>query len=377
MIKVLFFKLILFIPPIFLWAESFSFPFMAYTEGHADIGFRIVDDILEVYWKNDNMLVDGVLHEAAPNQPVPFSASEVRALGVFDAETPPLPRPSGSQWDFLGVGPGEDIYILPASGVPNTLPYLGFSTEHPSVSDYKHDDAFKITLLSMTGPKEGVFNLYTRFNSIYLTATTTTASGTRVYNVGDHQHYSWSFSKPGTYDLTFLFEIRSEPNQNNERTVLHSVEETIRFQITEGGGYDNYDHWRRTLFSPADILDETISGPNADAGAVIGQTLGFTNAQRFAFGNNPNVELTLIEIDNEWYPAVELNLRKDTGDLETFPETATDLIVGEWTDEDFTLVESERIHHDPGLERRVYRLNTPATPGPRFFRAGATIESED
>lgn len=348
--------------PGILQAESPLFPYRAYTDAHVDIGFRIMEGQLECYWKNESATVDG--HPTAED----FSAHEIRALGIFDANTPPLIRPAGYQWDFFGVAAGEPIYILPSGGVPDTLPYLGFSTENTTVGVY---DDFRITFVSMVAPEEGVFSLYTG-STISMNSLLVDGNGQLLHDHieiegGDHEHYNWAFSQLGTYDLTFRFEIL-----DTSPPLL--TYQTIRFQITDGGGYDDYEHWRRTHFTPADILDDTISGPDADAGAAIGQMLGFTNAQRFAFGNNPDVELTWIEIDDVIYPAVELYLRKDTGRLDTFPQTATDLILGNWTADDLIFVDSERIHHDPGLERRIYRLSTPSGPGPRFFRAGAELE---
>ncbi|MCC5845044.1 MAG: choice-of-anchor M domain-containing protein [Verrucomicrobia bacterium] len=349
--------------PAFVQAESFDY--RAYTDQHMDIGPKLENGVLSGYWKNDFAVIEGVIDLTAE-----FEAHELRAVGIFDSDTPPYIRNSGSQWNFLGVGAGEPFYAFPSGGIPDTLPYLGFSTEHPSVGAYED---FRITLTAMTGPQGGVFSLYTGASNVFMN-TLNGISPEEDYidlQVGDHAHYNWAFSLPGTYDLTFLFEVFDAMG-----TLSHSGSDTFRFHITTGGGYDNYEHWRRTHFHPDDFEDDAISGSEADAGLAVGLPKHFTNAQRFAFGNNPTVEFTEVEIDSVLYPAVRLTLRKDTGGLNTFPEVATDLL-GSWSD-DLTEVESERkrIRHDPGLERRLYRLNTPPADGPLFFRAGAEIVSE-
>lgn len=365
-------KLILLLPwillilPGFLQAESFVFPYRPYTSDHMDIGFKLVHDpeedalVLRGIWLNDSATVEGVIN----SQPL-FLASELRALGVFDDPALLIQRPASVAWDFIGVQAGERFYNLP-SNVNPLLPFLGFSTEHPSLSTFS---TLRITLVNMQGPSGGHFSLHTGPTNVTMQTweTFTFPAGTLEMEPGDHFHFNWSFSKPGTYDLTFLFEILEGD------TVLHSGTDTFRFQITEGEGYANYEHWRRTHFHPGDVNNDAISGPEADAGAVIGRTLGFTNARRFAFGNAPSVNFRQVEINSVLYPAVEMPLRQNTGGLNTFPETATNLLTGDWTALGLTEVESERVsfRHDPGLERRLYRLNTPAVPGPRFFRATA------
>lgn len=354
-------SLLLILPAL---SQAEFFDYRAYTDQHMDIGPRIQEGLLVGYWKNDSATIEGVINTAED-----FEAHELRALGIFDAETPPLIRPAGTQWDFLGMEAGEPIYILPSGGVPNTLPYLGISTEHPSVEAYED---FRITLTAMTGPANAVFSLYTSASNILMNTRNGISPSEDFIELegGGHEHYNWAFSHPGTYDLMFLFEILDGDS------VIHSGTDRFRFQITEGDGYDNYAHWRRTHFSPDDFQDDTLSGPDADAGLAIGQPKHFTNAQRFAFGNDPTVEFTQVEVDSVLYPAVWLTLRKDTGGLDTFPEFTTSLL-GTWSD-DLTEVESERqrIRHDPGLERRLYRLHTPPAPGPLFFRAGAGISEE-
>lgn len=360
--------LLLVVPPGFLLAEPFDY--RAYTQGHVDIGVRVQDGGVSGYWKNDGATVDGEtflfgLHDEFVPE---FNAHEIRALGVFDAATPPLTRPAASQWDFLGVDAGEPIYILPEGGVPNTLPYLGFSTEHPSVAAF---DEVKITLIAMTGPVHAVVSVFATSANVPFNTLGGFPAGTLEIDTQDHLHYNWAFTHIGTYDLTFRFDILAGSQ------IVHTGVDTFRFQITDGGGFDDYDHWRRTHFRPGDIEDDDISGPDVDAGVAIGTTKGFTNAQRYAFGNDPYVELTTVEHNGQPWPAIRLPMRVGMQDLETGPEQSDSLTNGAWENTSFILEQTDFIFHDPGLEIRTYRIEEIPS-GSSFFRAGAWVpESAD
>lgn len=345
---------------IYLWvlipltALSFDgFGFLPYTSEHMDVGVRIVDGELVGYWKNDFAVVNGVI--TAPD----FPAAGLRALGVFDAETLPMNRPAPSAWDFLGVAAGEPIYILPSGGVPNTLPYLGLSTEDPSLSPLGADE-YRFTLVDMTGPENGVFSLFAGSANVPMNTLNGFPAGSILIEAGDHLHYNWGFSHPGTYDLYFQFEALSGT------TVIATGSDTFRFQITDGGGFDDYEHWRRTVFTPEQIADESISGPNATP-----LNDGVSNMQRFAFGDEARFEWIWIEEDGDLSLELRSFMRHDSG-MEFSAQYATQLVPPDWDDVDITLEETERVFHDPGMERRTYRINPPDAPA-SFFRLRSQV----
>jgi surface-anchored protein len=330
-------------------AQLFS-GYQPYTDGHMDIGMRVVEGELVGFWKNDSATVAGGM--TFGNYP----ANGLRALGVFDADTPPLLRPAGSQWDFLGVAAGAPIYILPSGGMPATVPYLGLSTEDVSLSPLGVDEV-RLTLLDMAGPAGGVFSLFTSSANRPMNTTNGFPAGALVMELGDHLHFNWGFSHPGTYDLTFQFEAMSGAS------VVLSGTDVFRFQITDGGGFAGYEQWRETVFSPAEIADAAVSGP-----AAMPLADGVTNLQRFLFGAGARAEWVWVEFGDQVYPGIEFLMRTDTG-MEVAVEFATQLDAPDWRAEDLVLAESERIFHDPGMERRVYRLvATGSATG--FFRFG-------
>lgn len=355
MVKLSCFLICLLLLPGWLRAEVFHF--RAYTEGHMDIGPRIMDGQLVGFWKNVDAIVDG---DHATGD---FAAEGIRALGIFDSLTPAPLRPAGAQWDFLGVAADEPVYILPSSGIPATLPYLGFTTEHPSVG---HFEEFNLILESVTGPPGFTFALYTSSSNVTMHSDRPPHENILTLEPGEHEHFNWAFSSPGTYDLTFRFEALT----GGEVQLVGT--DTFRFQITDGGTFEDYAHWRRTHFRPGDIDNDDISGPDVDAGVAIGITKGFTNAQRYAFGNDPFVELTTVEHNGQPWPAIRLPMRVGMGDLETGPEQSDSLTEGTWENTNFVVDQTDRVFHDPGLEIRTYRIEEIPS-GPSFFRAGAWV----
>lgn len=318
--------------------SSWGGDYLPYTDGHMDIGVRLIEGEPAGYWKNDSATVNGQI--SADDYP----AAGLRALGVFDANTPPDMRPAGEQWDFFGVEANEPIYRLPSSGFPDTLPYLGFSAEHPSVSDF---DEFRITLIDMVGPTNAVFSLYAfSANNPVIRMNTLDGypAGSAIMEIDDHLHFNWAFSHTGVYDLTFLLELLDDGGN-----VALSGEDVFRFHITDGSGYANYGAWRRAMFSLADIEDEEVSGMNVVA------PNGITNAQRYGMGPAPTVEFVWIPHNEQFYPGMRFRGRASAEDIDVIAESAASLMGELWTDESFIMTDSESVFHDPGLAIQTYR----------------------
>lgn len=332
--------------------------FRSYTAGHMDIEVRVVDGELVGYWKNDgSAVIDGAMSLSS------YPAAGARALGVFDAATPAPPRPANSDWAFLGMAAGEPVYRLPSGGVPATLPYLGFGTEHPSLAQLGAD-SFRFTLVNMTGPEDGVFSLYRSSTDVPMNTMDGFPAGSITLGIGGHEHYNWGFSRLGTYDLYFEVEAL------DGATVITNMTDMFRFQITDGGGFDSYDHWRRTIFTPEQIEDDEISGPNATP-----LDDGIQNIQRYAFGMEPRIDFVWIEEDDELVPGVVTHQRHQSGEISPTLGFATSLEPSNWEEADLTLVETESIFHDPGMEIRTYRVETTNAPM-GFLRLQSMWETE-
>lgn len=168
-----------------------------YTEGHMDVAMSYNGTSFVGWWKNDGATVNGTVTFGD------YLAPQIRAVAVFDEVTPPPIRPAGAQWDFLGVAAGEPVYILPSSGIPSTVPYLGFSTELPSVAVFEE---ITISLTGFSGPSGSTFALYSSSSNIPMQFFQGNILGAMLtLEPGNHEHFNWSFSHPGSYTLTFTF----------------------------------------------------------------------------------------------------------------------------------------------------------------------------
>jgi hypothetical protein len=200
-----------------------------YTTGHTDITPDVVElepgvFTLRGVWKNDGAFQGGVF--------VPAAA--VVAVGIFDPASttpnvvaPPSYRPASNDWDFLGVAAGDPLYILPASGEPRSVPYVGWGTQNGTLDGHGFDRV-RITLTGMTGPAGGNFSLFTTSaNRPIYTYGVSTPFGSVTLPLEEHHHYSMAFTQPGVYDLTLLFEGLNGATG----PVIMTGSDTYRFEI--------------------------------------------------------------------------------------------------------------------------------------------------
>lgn len=149
---------------------------------------------------------------------------------------------------MLGINAGDQIWVMGGNGVG---PYLGFSGEGLEESDWIHTFTHPewpepieaaVVHLELTGwtmPEGAEFGLY---STVGLTSTWgNRASGDVIFStydpgftldnnrlsvaIGDHTHYAFGFTKPGTYELELTFS-----SVYNGNTPV-STTETFSFQI--------------------------------------------------------------------------------------------------------------------------------------------------
>ncbi|HVK10038.1 MAG TPA: choice-of-anchor M domain-containing protein [Gemmataceae bacterium] len=112
------------------------------------------------------------------------------------------PRPAAAEYDFLGVGPGEDYYRLPAIQNPELL-YLGFGTEEIAPGTFV-GGTLTIRLKAVNGP--GELSLWrpteTDAGVVWSTRDGITEADQFDLLEGAHKHYNWGFSAKGRYEVT-------------------------------------------------------------------------------------------------------------------------------------------------------------------------------
>jgi surface-anchored protein len=164
---------------------------LALTEEHVDVALAYpatTPSGWRLYWNNKD---NGQEHDSA----------SAFARGGAQAQ---ISRPVGSTWDFTGVAAGQPLFVLPQSQNPS-LPFLGIGAEGVAASTFVGPINLRLTAVS--GP--GAFSLFQTdvfggLTPFMASADGITAADTLSVSAGSHVHYAWSFTQPGTYDLTFV-----------------------------------------------------------------------------------------------------------------------------------------------------------------------------
>jgi hypothetical protein len=159
-------------------------------------------------------------------------------------------RPAGSQFDFFGNNPGDDLWILPQTQNPSLL-YLGLGAEETdpgTFATYTETDTrlgssvpartgewIKLTLTSLTGP--GHMSIYTfdGFGQPIVWWSSAqggiTASDTFYTVAGGHNHFFYAFTAPGIYQAETVASAFFGPGATNlsasEPATFHFGVETV------------------------------------------------------------------------------------------------------------------------------------------------------
>lgn len=124
-------------------------------------------------------------------------------------------RPAGAQFDFIGVGAGQQFWLLPLSQNPNVL-FLGIGAEEVetgSFASYLETDArvnqtaawMKLALREVRGP--GEVSLWSNDNfgapKVWWSSDEggITASDAAFVVAQSHAHFNWGFTAPGLYEV--------------------------------------------------------------------------------------------------------------------------------------------------------------------------------
>jgi surface-anchored protein len=171
---------------------------VVYTSGHGDIGVSYVGGSLRQHYHFDEDAVVGGLVPAV-------EAFEPDALITFVAG-PPVARPAGAQWNFMGAASGGALWFLPQAEDPQK-PFLGIASEDLTASQWT---SLTFSLTAINAPAGGSFSLYQTdgFGQpiVHLaSADGITAADSHALTVGGHAHYNWVFTQPGMYALEFTF----------------------------------------------------------------------------------------------------------------------------------------------------------------------------
>jgi surface-anchored protein len=154
-------------------------------------------------------------------------------------------RPAGSQWDFIGTGAGQPIYLLPQLQDASLL-YLGASSEEtpPGTFDsYTETDPrvptggpfpwLTVRLAAVRGP--GHFSVWqsNQFGgtTVWMSsfANGIDATDKLLLLEGAHAHYNWAFTAPGVYEI----DLRASAVLASTGQVSQSEVATFHFTVDD------------------------------------------------------------------------------------------------------------------------------------------------
>ncbi len=169
-----------------------------YSLGHADFGIGY-DGGFELHHHVHN---GSTVNGSAIIGDAEFAPGDLTVLVPFITEN----RPAGAQYDFLGVSAGIPVWTLPEIENVNK-PFYGVGSEELDPLDFSGD--LTLQLLSVvSAPSGGDFSLWqdNGGSPVVLFATSDGVDGSDSFLLttpGGHEHFNWSFTKPGIYQLEF------------------------------------------------------------------------------------------------------------------------------------------------------------------------------
>jgi surface-anchored protein len=191
-----------------------------------------------------------------------YAPDEALLVAVPAARTT---QPAGSQWDFLGAGAGNDVWILPQSQIPSLL-YLGTDSERTApgtFAPYFESDPrvsetapwIKVSVRDVRGP--GYFSMWqtgTFGTPIVWVSTADGISDQDAFYLveGGHIHYNWAFTARGQYEVdveatAYLGPGQTNPTSSGIITYCFSVERPGCLQFDAAGYSVNEEDGTATI----------------------------------------------------------------------------------------------------------------------------------
>lgn len=183
---------------------------VVYTAEHADIGVALHElvgggyEFEPHFHYHDGAVLDGV---PAASHGELEAGEVVITLGPASA----FVRPAGALWSPTGVGSGVTLWRLPEAEIAG-LPFLGIAAEEITEEGLWGEltpAGVTVQVTGFTGPLGGAFSMWTEDafgDPVFVVSSAESLSGTFSLNeLTDHLHFSYGFTEPGLYEVTFLF----------------------------------------------------------------------------------------------------------------------------------------------------------------------------
>ena len=170
-----------------------------WTAGHGDIGIAYEGGAWDLHVHLEGGTVDAVIY---PDEE--FEAGDIR---IVLPHTTAEARPAGAAFDFIGVSAGETHWKGPQTALEaagDSSPFVGIATEEIELGDFIGDSITLALTGVISAPAGGEFSLWQAGPIRYMdTADASFANDSFAFPVGAHDHFNYSFTKPGLYELEF------------------------------------------------------------------------------------------------------------------------------------------------------------------------------
>ena len=174
---------------VLLWAGAPSAGAATIASGHADVGARLVDGRLQIAVK------DASAGSVVWRRP---STVQIRVGSRASVKVPSANR------KIVGASKAWLIPQTQKAGVP----WLGWNTEALSSKKFKGKVTWSLTRVSGPG-RVAVFQTGSFGKNDVLFSSARRPHGNRKIALGVHAHGNWSFTKAGSYRLTFRMAVRT------------------------------------------------------------------------------------------------------------------------------------------------------------------------
>ena len=183
----------------------------------------------------------------------PFPASGGRAT-----------RPTGAQWDFLGVDAGEDVWLVPQAFTPLLWP--GWRSEG-AFAEYFDDDPrlgftssfVKVSLIDVaySGLGDGHFAIWTNqtggVTKQWIASVDGISEEDSYYFSSGHSHTNLGFSDPGVYQVDYQASAFLDNSGGAQPGGTDPVVSPVQSFFYAVG---TFAEWKATHYEPIELVDQ-------------------------------------------------------------------------------------------------------------------------
>jgi surface-anchored protein len=215
-----------------------------YTDGHAD--YRPVFNNGEFSY---------VIH--ADTGVLPQDEYDSEEVYTYADSNAIVNRSTSPNYNFLGVGPGQPLYILPSTQNVN-LPFLGLSgeslvagtfaayrpTEDPRITSSTIREYVKVQMVGMRSSSGGEFSLYSGTTpTVWMASSDGIGDTDSFWLYRTHFHRNLAFSKAGIYEIDVFISGYLDSNGNGIKDAtdvyVESGVKTMVFNVDTLGAQDD------------------------------------------------------------------------------------------------------------------------------------------